>query len=409
MEKKINRIPRLILGAGVLLFAGIIYAWTNIKTPFETELGFTSGQLGFNYTLTMCLFCLGGMFSGLLSKKLSSQLRMTASAVLITAGFFIASRASAGNIAPLYIGYGFMTGLGVGIVYNIVISLTSAWFPDKKGLCTGVMMMTFGFSSMLLGKLAVKLFATESVGWEKTYIILGAAVGIVTLVAGFLIRAPKAEEIAPFLPKTTAGAQASDEKTEFTAPEMLKRASFWKLFIFFVLFSAVGGIALSHGKNVLMELGAESATAINIAAWLAIFNGAGRLVSGAAFDKLGIRKTQFFTSAVVIAASVVTLVSLLIGKNSGAALIIGVIGLYLCAFSYGFSPTVSAALCSSFFGRKNFALNFSLLNLVLIPSAFYATIAGIIETNTGSYVLVFVILAACSVIGLIDTVFIKKA
>lgn len=409
MEKKINRIPRLILGAAVLLFAGIIYAWTNIKTPFEASLGFNSSQLGFNYTLTMCLFCLGGMFSGLLSKKIPSKIRMLVSAVLITLGFFIASRTSAGNIAPLYIGYGFMTGLGVGIVYNIVISLTSAWFPDKKGLCTGVMMMAFGFSSLLLGKLAVKLFSIDSVGWEKAYIILGVAVGLVTLVAGLFIRAPKPEEIAPFLPENAAGAVISAEKTEFTAPEMLKRTSFWKLFLFFVLFSAVGGIALSHGKNVLIELGTEQAAAINIAAWLAIFNGIGRLVSGAAFDKLGIRRTQFLTSAVVIAASTVTLISLIMGKDSSASLMVCVIGLYLCAFSYGFSPTVSAALCSSFYGRKNFALNFSLLNLVLIPSAFYATIAGKIVMSTGSYVLVFVILAACSVIGLIDNLLIKKA
>lgn len=259
-------------------------------------------------------------------------------------------------------------------------------------------MMTFGFSSLLIGKVADKMFNSDF-GWSKTYLLLGAIIGAVILVTGLIIRAPKPEEIAEFVKSKKAVSETED----FTASQMLGKSSFWKMFIFFVLFSAVGGIALSFGKDILLSVSMSKETAVTIASLLAIFNGIGRLVSGALFDTIGTRKTQFATSGVVIAASGLTLIGIL--ANSP---VISAAGICLCAFSYGFSPTVSAALCGEFYGLKNFSLNFSILNLVLIPSAFYATIAGKIVDTTGGFAIVFVILTAFSVVGLIDNIFIKK-
>ena len=210
---------------------------------------------------------------------------------------------------------------------------------------------------------------------------------------------PREEEKAAFAVKKNTA-----ETEEFTASQMLRRSSFWKMFIFFVLFSAVGGIALSFGKDVFVSVNIDKERAVTIASFLAIFNGIGRIVSGALFDSIGRRKTQFVTSGVVIAAPALTAAGIALSNP-----VITVIGVFLCAFSYGFSPTVSAALCGEFYGMKNFALNFSVLNLVLIPSAFYATVAGKIVDLTGSYIPVFAILTLFSVIGLVDNIFIKKA
>ncbi len=404
-NKTVTRWSRLLLGAVSLLFAGIIYAWSVIKSPFGSGgFGWSNSALGLNYTITMCMFCLGGLFSGLLAKKVSVKVRMTASAVLITAGMFITSLLDGSTPALLYVGYGLMMGLGVGIVYNIVVALTNAWFPDKKGVASGVLMMTFGFSSLLFGKVADYMFSTE-IGWSNTYRILGIAIGIVTLVVGLLIRGPKEDEIAPFLAAVKAkktGTAVAEEK-DYTAAEMLKRPSFWKLFVFFVLLTAVGGVALSFGKDIFLSVNVESTLAVTIASLLAIFNGVGRLCSGAIFDALGIRRTQFVTSAVVITASALTTIGIAVNSS-----VLSIIGVCLCAFSYGFAPTVSAAFAGAFYGRKNFALNFSILNLILIPSAFYSTVAGSIVDSTGGFLVVFIILTVFSVIGLIDNIFIKR-
>lgn len=395
---KNNRWLRLGLGAFALFFAGIIYAWSVIKAPFAA-FGWTSSQLGLNYTVTMSMFCLGGLFSGLLNKKVSSKIRMAVSGCLVAGGFVLTSTLTADSpVFLLYLGYGIMAGLGIGVVYNIVISLTSAWFPDKKGVCSGVMMMAFGFSSFVLGNVAAKLFANADVGWNKTYLIYGILIGAVLLVCGLFIRAPKPEELPAVTKKANAGQQ------DFTSAEMLKRPSFWKLFVFFILFSAVGSVALAFGKDILLSGGLAEGTAVTIASLLAICNGLGRLASGAVFDALGIRKTQYITSAVVIAASGISL----LGVASKVSVLV-VVGVALCAFSYGFSPTVSAAFSNAFYGPKNFPLNYALLNLILIPSAFYATLAGKIVDASGSFVTVFIILLVCSVIGLVDNLTIKKA
>lgn len=397
-EMKNNRWLRLALGAFALFFAGIIYAWSVIKAPFAA-FGWSSSQLGLNYTITMSMFCLGGLFSGLLSKKISPKIRMAASGVMVAGGFVLTATLSADSpVFLLYLGYGILAGLGIGIVYNVIISLTSAWFPDKKGVCSGVMMMAFGFSSFVLGNVAAKLFAAASFGWSKTYILYGVLIGAVLIVSGLFIRAPKPEELPAVTKKENA------EQQEFTSAQMLKRPSFWQLFLFFILFSAVGSVALAFGKDILLTGGLAEGTAVTIASLLAIFNGFGRLASGALFDALGIRKTQYLTSAVAIAASGTALA----GVASGVSALV-VLGVALCAFSYGFSPTVSAAFANAFYGTKNFSLNYALLNLILIPSAFYATLAGKIVDATGSFVTVFIILLACSLIGLVDNLTIKKA
>lgn len=395
---KNNRWLRLALGAFSLFFAGIIYAWSVIKAPFAA-FGWTSSQLGLNYTITMSMFCLGGLFSGLLNKKINSKIRMAVSGVLVAGGFLLTSTLTAESpVVLLYLGYGIMAGLGIGVVYNVVISLTSAWFPDKKGVCSGVLMMAFGFSSFVLGNVAAKLFANASFGWSKTYLVYGILIGAVLLVCGLFIRAPKPEE----LPAVTKKANA--EQQDFTAAEMLKRPSFWQLFVFFILFSAVGSVALAFGKDILLTGGLAEGTAVTLASLLAIFNGCGRLTSGAVFDALGIRRTQYITSAVAIAASGIALLGIAVKIPA-----VVVVGVALCAFSYGFSPTVSAAFSNAFYGAKNFPLNYALLNLILIPSAFYATIAGKIVDSTGSFVAVFALLLVCSLIGLVDNLTIKKA
>ena len=133
----------LALGTVSLLFAGIIYAWSILKAPLAEEFGWTASQLSLNYTLTMSFFCLGCILCGLMVRKIGFKLSMMIGAVLSGAGFF-ATGCLNDTIGILFISYGVLGGLGIGIAYNAVISTVGAWFPDKKGLCSGILMMGFG-------------------------------------------------------------------------------------------------------------------------------------------------------------------------------------------------------------------------------------------------------------------------
>lgn len=107
----------LILGVIVMLFAGIIYAWSILKAPLQAEFGWSVSALAGNFTLTMCFFCLGGILGGLLSRRMGDRLTLLLAAVLACAGFLLSARLSGENIAALYVSYGIMGGLGIGVAY----------------------------------------------------------------------------------------------------------------------------------------------------------------------------------------------------------------------------------------------------------------------------------------------------
>lgn len=404
---------RLILGALALFFAGVIYAWSILSAPFARAVadggfGWDAKILGLNYTIAISSFCIGGFVSGLLSKKLAPRVRMVISAILLFAGFFITSRLNPG-VSPvaLYLAYGVVAGVGIGFVYNTVIGLTNAWFPDRKGLCSGVLMMAFGFSSLVLGKIADKLIGMESVGWRTTFLILAAAAGAALLLTAVFIKAPAPGTEFP-KPKSVSGKKASAPAAarDYTAVEMIKTLAFWQSFVYVLLMAAAGSAAISFAKGIIADVDPEAPAsfAVTVAGILSVFNGLGRLVSGALIDRLGVRRTQYVTNTIAVAAPLIVVLSL-----SWGSLPLGVAGLCLCGFSYGCAPTASAAYSAAFFGQKNFSLNFSIMNLILIPASFAATVAGNLKASTGSFTSTFIILAALCAVNYIVGLSIKKA
>lgn len=189
-QKKLNiRWLYLAVGVVALLFAGIIYGWSILKAPLADDFGWSADQLALNFTLTMCFFCLGGMAGGMLSKKLGARIALILAAVLSCLSFFLTSRLDGSSVAMLYISYGLLAGFGIGIAYNVIISVVSAWFPDKKGLCSGALMMGFGASALVVGNAIGALMG--SIGWRPAFTGLGVVLGVILLVTGFIIQLPR--------------------------------------------------------------------------------------------------------------------------------------------------------------------------------------------------------------------------
>ena len=148
--KQLNRWVYAIVGVIVLLFAGLVYAWSVLSTPIGAEFtGWTKAQLSLTFTLVMILFCIGSLLCGLLAGRLSAKNAVRLGAVLFLAGFFIASRCQ--SPLTLYLGFGVLCGLGSGLSYNAVMSTMVRWFPDRPGLISGVLLMGFGGGSFLGG------------------------------------------------------------------------------------------------------------------------------------------------------------------------------------------------------------------------------------------------------------------
>lgn len=379
----------LLAGCVTLLMAGVIYAWSVLKTPVKAEFGWTDTQTQLCFTLTLCFFCMGGLLSGLISRRVTLRVRLLAAAVLVIGGFDLSAHAE-GRLGLFYLGYGVLTALGVGVVYNAVIACVNGWFADKKGMASGAMMMSFGFSALLMSRAFQALLG--GMGWKEIYMLLGTVIGLVIAVSAFVLKNPPAVQTA-----------AGTEK-DVSTREMLKTGSFWKLFAFFTLLAAVGSTAIGFGRDYFRSVGMAENAAVTLAGLLAVFNGLGRLFSGWLCDRAGLSRTRMVTSAVAIGAPALALLACVTSSP-----LLGAVGLCLCGFSYGFSPTVSAALAGGFYGMKHFSLNFSVLNLVLIPASFMSTLAGCLYETTGAYQLALIVLTALSVVGLIVNMSIKKA
>ena len=404
MTQKTNVSARWwILAAGVatMLFAGIIYAWSILKTPFASELGFEPGALALNFTLTMCFFCLGGFVSGRLVRRIGTRLTLVAAGILAGIGFVLTSRLG-GSAISLYITYAFLAGLGIGISYITIISTVNSWFPDRRGFSSGALMMGFGASTLLFGKIADALFATDF-GWRSTYVVIGVAIAVVVVLSSFVIKAPAKDAVLSEKKKNARTNKENFEARDYTPAEMVRRFTFWRAFLALVCLTAVGSSVISFARDLALSVGAEAALATTLVGVLSVCNGLGRIITGAVFDSMGRRFTMISASVLTMCAAGVTLFSVKIGS-----LPLCVIGLCLTGLSYGTSPTVSSAFTSAFYGQKHFATNLSISNFNLMFASFIATACSSLQVSSGGYTLPFVLLLTLSAVSFVLNISIKK-
>ncbi len=401
--KNINK-RWFLLAVGVIsmLFAGVLYAWSILKVPFREEVGFTSGQLAFSYTLTMCFFCLGGFLSGQIIRRIGTRPTILAAGVLAGTGI-----ALAGILAPLapiglFFSYSFLAGLGIGMAYIAIISTVNAYFPDRKGLSSGVLMMGFGASTLILGKLATRLFASP-LGWKNTYVLLGIVIGIVLIVSAIFISPPDADMVFPAPKRKASAREEVFEERDYTPSEMIRRFTFWRAFLSLVCFTAVGSSVISFANDLALSVGATAGFATTLVGVLAVCNGLGRILTGAVFDTMGRRFTMIGATVLTTVAATVTLVSVIT-----SSLPLCVVGLCLTGLSYGTSPTVSSAFTLAFYGKKYFASNLSISNFNLMGASFIATACAALQTSSGGYVIPFALLLALSVVAILLNLSIKK-
>ena len=141
------------------------------------------------------LFCLGGLTCGALSARISPRIFLWISALLFLAGFLLT--ASMRSLPMLYVGFGVVCGLASGFSYNAVLGTVGAWFPDKQGLVSGILLMGFGLSSFLIGKLYQRFTPTAIGSWRRSFVVLGIITAVLVAACGFLLRRPGTDFTPP--------------------------------------------------------------------------------------------------------------------------------------------------------------------------------------------------------------------
>lgn len=401
-RKLSSRKGLLAVGIFAMLFSGILYAWSILKVPFKTEFGFSDSDLAFNFTLTMSFFCIGAFLGSRLINLIGAG-RATVLAGIVAGTGFICSGILTGKILYLYVFYAVFAGLGIGIAYNVVVSTVSAWFPDKKGLCSGALMMAFGASTLMLGKVVEAFFANESIGWQKTFVIFGVVLAAVLILTGLILKRPSSEVVFPEVKAGKKAVKESFEVKDYKTSQMIKRFTFWRAFICLVCLTAVGNSVISFARDLVLSVGAEASLASTLVGVLSVCNGLGRIFTGALFDSAGRRITMLSANIITIFAAGVTLIAVFMNS-----LPLCIAGLCLTGLSYGSCPTVCSAFTSAFYGQKYFASNFSIINFNLLVASFIATVSSNLLSSTGSYTAPFVMLLALSIVAFVLNLSVRK-
>ena len=393
----------LAMGVFSMLFSGVLYAWSILKIPFKETFAWSDSTLAFNFTLTMCFFCLGAFFGSIICKKIGPKLTLIIAGALVGIGFGATGLLTADMSAMLYLTYAILAGTGIGISYNVIVSTVCAWFPDRKGFCSGCLMMGFGVSTLLLGNVISILFEDPAFGWNKTYFILAGVIAAVLILAGLILRAPTADTPLPAPKAKKKSVAESFTVRDYTTREMLSSFTFWRAFAFMAFITAVGNSVISFARDLMLSVDAAPALATTLVGVLSVCNGLGRILCGAVYDALGRRTTMLASNILTIVAAGTTLVAVQIGS-----LPICIVGLCLTGLSYGCCPTMTSAFTASFYGQKHFSVNYSLTNFNLIVASFIATGANSLLISTGGYTAPFVMLLGLAVCALGLNFTIKK-
>ena len=385
-----------------MFFIGVIYGWSIFKAPLGEEFGWSQQQLSLCYTLSICCFCAGSLTAGLCNfRHVPVRYLLMASVIMVITGYTITAGLQAHQIMLLYVSYSVLAAGGMGIAYNVLLATGNSWFPDKKGTSSGIMMMLFGFSTMILGQIASSMFVMPAFGWRRTYLLLGAAIAAVLLFCAFYLRCPDRETPLP-APKAKIKGKPVEYR-EYTVGETIRRPSYWLFYLYGTLGGCIGSTAINFSRELALTLGAQAALATTLVGILSICNGLGRIISGLLYDWKGQRFTMTLVSIANILAP-----SLMLAALWKQSLLLGAATLCLSGFTYGAIPTISSAFIGTFYGSKDFALKYSLGNTKGILSSFAVTLASYLLAVSGSYQAPFTMLLVFAVIAFVLSFIIRR-
>ncbi len=396
MQRK--RIFYLIIGAIAMLFMGLLYSWSNFTRYFVEDLNCTHSQLSWVFTTAMIFFCIANVIGGFMQKKHPVRVLFLISMVLTGGGYILVSFTQ--SYALLLIGYGVLAGSGVGMSYGAINSTLIRWFPDRAGVVTGVLLMSFGLSTLTLGSAAVAIIEGSGRDWRTLFLVIGIIFVIVFLLATVLIKRPT-EDVAVSKKAEAANTVERDYK------EFLRSRFFWMTYIWGTIIAATGLAVIGRAATVAETLTSDIALCTLLTGIVSISNGVGRLVFGAVLDSQGSRRSLVIGTL----TGVVALVGIVLGLYLGSMVLL-MIGYIFLGINYGGTGVVVAGTVARLFGTKSYGVNMPiyLTHLILAaligPQLVTALQDGIPAQN--SYLLVFVVLLIANIVALVLSNFLVK-
>lgn len=366
MRTELQNVPNrwliAIMGTLLQLALGTVYAWSFFQQPIMAANNWTNSEAAWAFSLAIFFLGLAAAWGGINLPKFGPRKLAMGGGVLFSLGYFLAAYALyIKSLTLLYVGYGVIGGLGLGLGYVTPVATAAKWFPDKKGFITGMVVMGFGFGALIMAKILAPIFMSITGGnLMLVFSYIGAVMLIITLPAGYcLVNPPQNYVPNGYIPPAISpGAQTSQDT--ITAKQCILSGKFLMMWTVF-FFNIIAGIMFIGFQSPLLQdllkktmdpatltdpqvvagLAAAGATLIAISS---IFNGIGRFFWGGLSDKIG--RVQAFR--LILGTQLIVFIALLFVSNP---MIFGVFVCYiLLCYGGGFGSMPSFVL--DVFGQK---------------------------------------------------------
>lgn len=367
-EKTFNR-WLVVVGALLMQISlGAIYIYSVFKPGLKENFpNWSNTDLALPSQLVLACFALSMIVAGRIQDKIGPRIIATIGGVLLGFGLLIASFAK--DLAMFTIGFSVIGGFGIGAAYVCPIATCVKWFPDKRGLITGLAVAGFGAGGLVFTPVAKSFIASSGV--MTTFLYLGIIFFIATIIgAQFMINPPAGYKPKGWNPPAPAAGTAAASKTDYTMGEMLATPQFWLLWLTYFAGCTAGLMIIMNitniwqsfsmlnfvkgmntiPKDVYADIVTKGATAVII---VSILNAAGRIIWGKISDSIG-RKTTLLVMFVF--SGVIMLV--LNGLSSYALYIFGV---SCVGFCFGGFLALYPAFTADYFGTKNVGANYGFM------------------------------------------------
>ncbi|MFB5679180.1 OFA family MFS transporter [Paenibacillus terreus] len=378
----------IVLGTIIVQMGlGTIYTWSLFNQPLVDRFGWEFSSVAITFSITSFALAFATLFAGKLQDKWGLPRLILASGIVLGAGLMLSSQVS--SLSLLYLLAGVVVGFADGTAYITSLSNLIKWFPERKGLISGISVGAYGTGSLVFKYINGSLIG--SVGVTQAFMYWGIMVMIMIVGGSFLVR--EASSAAGTVQQRNDSAQHN-----YTVKEMLRTKQAYLLFIMFFTACMSGLYLIGIVKDIGVKLaGLDAATAANAVAMVAIFNTTGRIVLGALSDKMG--RLKVVAGALLVTACAVAVLSF-------AKLNFGLF--FACvaaiAFCFGGNITVFPTIVADFFGLKNQSKNYG---IVYQGFGLGALSASFIAAALGGFIPTFTVIGVLCIISFLIAVFIQ--
>ncbi|MEN3370728.1 MAG: transporter, family, oxalate/formate antiporter [Verrucomicrobiota bacterium] len=283
----LNRWYIALAGVFMQIALGGVYAWSVFRVPLAKQFGWSISEVTLTFTISIFVLGIAAFFGGLWLNRKGPRVVALTGGALYGLGVFLASFSN--KLAWLYLTYGLIGGIGLGFAYIVPVAVLVKWFPDRRGLITGIAVGGFGAGALITAPVATRLI--QSVGVLNTFAYLGIAYLIVTLVTGFFMRNPP-EGWTPegWTPTSSQASQRAGH--DYTLGQALKTWQWYALWLLLFLNTCAGISIISQEAPLFQELtGATAVAAAGMVGLVSIGNAAGRVFWAWASDLITRRAT----------------------------------------------------------------------------------------------------------------------